>query len=177
MKQPEKKIYLCRGCPGSGKSFIANKLVGNGQIFSTDDYWYIKDGTYDFDIAKLNTAHKWNRRRVEKAVNVGISPIVIDNTNITLKDAKTYTTAFQNALFHGYKIKIVIPETEWAFDLDELFKRNSHNVPKETIEKMLNKWEDFTVKDIVGDTWIKEVEDRIDDIEEINGFWQVVPRK
>ena len=150
MTQPEKIIYLCRGLPGSGKSFIARKLVGNGQIFSTDDYWYIKNGTYDFDITKLGTAHKWNQRRVEKAVNVGISPIVIDNTNVTLKDAKTYKKAFENAITLGYKIKIVVPETEWVTNVDELFTRNSHNVPRETIEKMLNKWEDFTVGDIIS---------------------------
>ena len=170
MKYPEKKIFLCRGCPGSGKSFIARKLVGNGQIFSTDDYWYIKNGTYNFDITKLGVAHKWNQRRVEKAVAVNITSIVIDNTNVTLKDAKTYSLAFKKALINNYEIKIVVPETEWAFNLEELLKRNSHNVPRETIERMLNKWEDFTVQDIVGDSCFKEIEEK-------NGFWQVVPSK
>jgi hypothetical protein len=32
------------------------------------------------------------------------------------------------------------PETSWAFDIDELERRNVHGVPRATLECMLARW-------------------------------------
>lgn len=38
------------------------ELVGDGQILSTDDYFY-ENGIYSYDITRLTDAHEWNRKR------------------------------------------------------------------------------------------------------------------
>jgi len=149
----KKKFILMRGIPGAGKSFKAKQLVGNdGQIFSTDDYWYMKSlgVRYDFDIIKLGKAHKWNQRRVLAAVEANIPTIIIDNTNTTIREMRDYYLSIELAILMGYDILIEEPETSWAFDADELFKRNSHNVPKEIIDKMLKRYvKDVKIEDIL----------------------------
>ena len=148
-----KIIYVMRGGPGSGKSFLAAQLVDNGQIFSTDSYWHLnKEGTYQFNINKLRIAHEWNKRRIKKAVEVGISPIVIDNTNTTLRELRNFKNIIIEAKEKGYRIEIKEPMTSWRFDIEELMKRNTHNVPREALEAMLKRYQkDLTVDDILND--------------------------
>ena len=154
-ESPQKFLYVMRGCPGSGKSTVAKTLVigkRNGQepardgvILSTDDFW-MKDGVYTYDKARIGEAHRWNEKRAFEAFEAGISPVVIDNTNITAFSMKPYVEV---ALHFGYEVKIVEPTTPWAFDAEELTKRNTHGVPREVIDKMLIDWEkDLTVEDI-----------------------------
>ena len=60
------------------------------------------------------------------------------------------------------KIEIVEPNTPWKFNAKELAKRNSHDVPQEVIEKMIEKWDpNISVEDILKakiEEWIKENE-------------------
>lgn len=142
-----KKIcVILRGCPGSGKSYIAHRLSGydgiEGQIFSTDNYWLRPDGVYDFNARRLGEAHAWNFNNFKEFVKyegngLELNPIV-DNTNIVLKDFKPY---IDTALAAGYQVYLVEPATPWATDLDELVKKNTHGVPRESIKRMLDKWE------------------------------------
>lgn len=126
-----------RGISGSGKSTLAKKLGQGGVIFSTDDYF--EDGNkYNFDSTKLPEFHKANQDRAIKAMQQGITPIVIDNTHVESWEAKPYVEAGMN---YGYKIKFAKPETSWAFNAEELARRNSHGVPLQVIQSMLNKWE------------------------------------
>ena len=126
-----------RGISGSGKSTKARELGQNGIILSTDDFFKI-NGKYKYDQDRIGQAHLWNQARAKKAMEQGVSPIVIDNTNVIAKDAKPYA---EEALKYGYKIKIAEPDTPWKFDAEELTKRNNHGVPKEVIEEMLEKWQ------------------------------------
>lgn len=43
-------------------SHIYREMVGEGQILSTDDYFY-ENGIYSHDVTKLTDAHEWNRKR------------------------------------------------------------------------------------------------------------------
>lgn len=144
----EKILYIMRGIPGSGKSTAAKKLAPKEQIFSTDDYW---GPEYKFDMNRLGAAHTWNLDRATKAMADGVSPIVIDNTNITWKAVRPYAEhAFQN----GYTV--VFKESEmpqWQEitsrldardirdeDAEFLTKNSIHNVPQESVRRMMLGW-------------------------------------
>lgn len=68
----------------------------------------------------------------------GISPVIIDNTNIVASDCVDYVEVGKA---YGYKIIVVEPSADWAFDIEELMKRSTHNVPRETMVEMLEKYE------------------------------------
>lgn len=147
-KEEKKNLYILRGLAGSGKSTLAQELIKGtkGVIYSSDDYFY-KDGIYKWDGGKLKQAHDWNKKRALQAFQKGITPVVIDNTNSKCWEAKFYV---QQGLTYGYNIEIKEPDTPWRKNPSELAKRNKHNVPLETIVKMLERWEEpFTVDTIL----------------------------
>jgi predicted kinase len=133
-----KKLIILRGLPGSGKSDIAKKLVGNGVIHSTDNY-LIKNGVYEFDNENIAKYHYYNLMDSIRSMKKGVSPIIIDNTNITVSSCINYV---EQGKMYGYEIVIIEPDTPWAFDVEELVKRNSHDVPKDRIIDMLQKYEE-----------------------------------
>lgn len=133
-----KKLIILRGLPGSGKSDIAKKLVGNGIIHSTDSY-LTKNGRYEFDQENIAKYHHYNLMSSIRSMKKGISPIIIDNTNIVALHCLNYV---EQGKMYGYEIVIIEPEAPWAFDVEELVKRNSHDVPRDTIIDMLQKYEE-----------------------------------
>jgi predicted kinase len=144
-----KTLYIMRGLSGSGKSTLAKELVGEGLIFSTDDL-FIEKGEYKFNPGKLGVNHKQNQVNAIEAMKDGISPIVIDNTHTQSWEAKPYVKA---GVEHGYEIRFAEPETEWAFDADQLASKNTHGVPKVAIERMLARWEqEMTVESCLNAT-------------------------
>ena len=146
-----KEFILMRGCPGSGKSTKAKQLVGNGQICSTDDYWCMNDeNEYRFNIHKLGEAHKWNQRRSLEALKAGVPIVIIDNTNTTIKELRSYSEHIKLAAQLGYTVRIEEPETAWRFDLEELLKKGTHNVPRKTVQAMIDRYEkDVLLEDII----------------------------
>lgn len=146
-------FIIMRGLPGSGKSFLSEKLVKDGQIFSTDDYFYLNpEGTYQWDRKTLGKAHKWNQRRVIAAVEANLPVIIVDNTNITLKELRDYAPMARAAKEKGYFVHLREPETHWRGDVEECFNRNSHGLPLEAIERMKNRYQDdIEIKDILSE--------------------------
>lgn len=136
----KKHFYIMRGCPGSGKSTKAKKLAGeNGKVFSSDDFFMV-DGEYKFDASKLHQAHQWNQKRSLEAIEQGLPIVVVDNTNTTIKELKSYIPHILAAEEADYEVEIVEPETDWAFDIDKLVELTTHGVPKEAIQRMLNRY-------------------------------------
>lgn len=103
----------------------------------------------------LGKAHQNNLNMFKNAVDNGISPVVVDNCNVKFRDYKDYV---DYALKNGYKVEIVEPSSPWWKEYspylvdktnekqldkfaNELFKRNQHGVPLETIKNMIKKWE------------------------------------
>jgi len=144
--QSNKVLVVLRGLPGSGKSTLAQKLGQGGIVLSTDDY-FEQDGIYEFDPLKLPEAHKWNYIRALNAMKQGISPIVIDNNNVRAWEAKPYV---QEGLRYGYRIEVREADAPWKFDVEELARKNKHQVPADAIQKKLDQWEpDISVEDIM----------------------------
>jgi len=144
--QSEKVVYIMRGLPGSGKSSLAGKIGETGVVFSTDDFFTI-DGKYQYDPEMIGYAHTWNQGRAKKAMRDGVSPIVIDNTHVAGWEAKPYVEA---AIANGYKIEVREPQTPWKFDAEALAQKNSHGVPLDIIQQMINNWEpNLTAEEIL----------------------------
>ena len=156
--QNKKEFVIMRGCPGSGKSFLAKQLAGKGgQIFSTDDFFMDTDGNYNWDPNKLQQAHEWNYNRIKDSLSKGVSPVIMDNTNISQWELRKLKPLVEYAKINGYEARIEEPQTPWAFDPEELAKKNSHGVPQEAIEGKLKKWvKDPTIEDIQNNFGIPE---------------------
>jgi len=142
-----KKMYIMRGLPGSGKSTLAITLAGEAGIsLSTDDY-FMKNGKYVYDRNQIRKAHQWNQQRALVQIQKGVTPIVIDNTNMTSWEPKFYVT---HGLNHGYQIEIAEPQTEWAKDPVVCSEKNSHGVPLDALYAMSSKYSAYTLEDIMG---------------------------
>ncbi len=63
----EKKLYIVRGVPGSGKSTFAKSIAKSWQIFEADDY-FVKNGKYEFNFSHLRDAHDSCKRKVHKSM-------------------------------------------------------------------------------------------------------------
>jgi hypothetical protein len=44
-------------------------------------------------------------------------------------------------------VEILEPETEWKYDAQELFKKNTHGLPMDAIQSMLQRLEPYSVND------------------------------
>jgi len=153
-KQAQKKIlYIMRGVPGSGKSFLARQLSGkNGSILSTDDYFMDSQGNYKWNPNEMKIAHQWNSERVKKAIDQRVSPVILDNTNVSRWELRQLKPLVEYAEVQEYEVIIKEPKTPWAFDPEELAKRNTHGVSLEAIQSKLRKWHpNPTVEDIKND--------------------------
>lgn len=86
----EKILIIMRGVPGTGKSYLARQLRGNGVVLSTDDFFINYQGQYVFDRYRLPEAHEWNQKRADQKVRAGTNPVVIDNTNLEVWEMQPY---------------------------------------------------------------------------------------
>lgn len=174
------------------------KKYGGGDpydhIFSTDDYWIqdlikekrqklannepidhqfydeLERDTYrsNWNPDKLGSAHGWNFYRFKNAVDRWITPIVVDNTNVTAREIAHYAKYAKNA---GYKIIIQEPTSPWWQDHRHMLndkqkhgtelenfarflagyhqgmeqkynaKGNQHGVPLDVIRRMIRRWQ------------------------------------
>jgi predicted kinase len=150
----EKELIIMRGTSGSGKSFKAKQLAGEtGTICSADDFFMeLGNGEYAYNRNFIGEAHQQCQDKAIQAIQQGDNPVVIDNTNTQLWEMKKLKPIIQLAQSLGYSIRIEEPETEWwkNRDIDEMVNKNSHGVPREAIERMVNRWHpDITVDDIL----------------------------
>ncbi|XP_033870892.3 NEDD4-binding protein 2 isoform X1 [Acipenser ruthenus] len=157
-----KVLVLLRGAPGSGKSTLARNLLEQnptGVILSTDDY-FLCDGHYQYDRSALGEAHEWTQKRAKETFRKGLSPVIIDNTNIQGWEMKPYVAL---ALQYNYKVMFREPDTWWKYKPRELERHTKHGVPKEKIKRMLEQYQRYvTVQNIMGSTNPKATEQRKD---------------
>jgi predicted kinase len=142
--KPSQVIIIMRGIPSAGKSTKAKSLVGDGIIHSTDaviesmgDYRAFFTAMIESkDYSALHKAHDTNFKNAKKSMKSGISPIIIDNTNIKANEPKKFVV---EALTMGYDdINIQIVDIgDGGLDAEALSARNTHGVPLEKIEAMI----------------------------------------
>src|SRR6185437_17111449 len=87
-----KRIIIMRGCPGSGKSFLAHRIAGRtgAKLFSADTFLTNGCGEYVWTIELTHEAHAICEHLVEIAMRKGERTIVVDNTHLRPKAAKVY---------------------------------------------------------------------------------------
>lgn len=148
--------YIVRGLPGSGKSTKVRRMVeefaGRGEsvvVCSSDDFFVCPCcGHYGWSRDKLHYAHRWCQAKFSKALQDGVSHVFVDNTNVSVRECRPYV---ELALSRHYAVAFIEPETPWAFNVDELAKRNTHSVPREALGSMLARWvPDMTVEKALG---------------------------
>ena len=143
--RPSQELIIMRGIPGSGKSTKAKSLMGKGAIHSTDDVIsasgdykkFFADMVAANDFSRIGNMHKQNLQNAIQSMESGVTPVIIDNTNIRAFEPKAY---IQKALELGYddnNIKIVDIGTGGA-SAEELALRNTHGVPLEKIKSMID---------------------------------------
>lgn len=143
--RPDQLLVIMRGIPGSGKSTESKKIAGEtGIIHSTDDVieanhnyrLFFEQMISSGDFAPLSRAHSQNLKNAIKSMNSDISPIVIDNTNIKANEAKAYVVKALELGFSDVNISILDIGTGGQ-DAKTLAERNTHGVPFEKIESMI----------------------------------------
>jgi len=133
---PNKYLYLVRGIPGSGKSTFARTIWEHFAIHEADKF-FEKDGEYKFDSTKIKEAHQWCRDNVEQQMkdnqlNFQYYPeIVVANTFTQEWEMKPYMELAEK---YGYNVVSLVVENRHG-------NKNIHNVPDETIQKMVNRFE------------------------------------
>ena len=161
-----KTLFIMRGLPGSGKSSIAQSLVGgecqhvttrdvfrcllgkHGVVCTTDAYHYdewSEDGIYNFNPERLKEFHQLNQHAVRFFMKQNVPGIVVDNTNIKRWECERYTRL---AELFGYKVVVVeVPH----ISIDTCEQRNQHGVPREALERMEMSWEKFRLNGTDGE--------------------------
>jgi predicted kinase len=151
ISRPDQELIIMRGIPGSGKSTKAKELVGEGIIHSTDDVIsstgdynkFFSDMIASGNFSRLSDSHKKNLENAITSMESGVTPVIIDNTNIRPFEPKAYV---QKALELGYddnNIKIVDVGTGGVL-AEELAQRNTHGVPLDKIKSMIDSHKSFS---------------------------------
>jgi len=166
----QRVLYIMRGVPGSGKSTLARRLfkqhveksgvfgnidrippLSRTHIISSDDFaTAINEDSgqevYHFDFKRLKANHERNQTHCAVAMELGVTPLIIDNTNTTLWEMRPYV---ELALEHGYKIEFtdVLQKQSGSIDLDVVKKRCAQrnvpgkNIPDEVLERMWSRFQ------------------------------------
>jgi len=123
-------IYLCRGIPGSGKSFLAN-IIHNWQEYAwlEADMFFMDNGEYKFDKTKLKDAHQWCQKQFECWLESGRN-IIVSNTFVKKWEMQFYKDL---AAKYGAKVTEIIVRSD---DFESV-----HNVPEETVSRMKREFE------------------------------------
>eukprot|EP00408_Alexandrium_pacificum_P022751 CAMPEP_0171183258 /NCGR_PEP_ID=MMETSP0790-20130122/15187_1 /TAXON_ID=2925 /ORGANISM="Alexandrium catenella, Strain OF101" /LENGTH=1052 /DNA_ID=CAMNT_0011648231 /DNA_START=75 /DNA_END=3230 /DNA_ORIENTATION=+ len=142
-----RRLVIIRGPPGTGKSHWAMEQLrkedvmaaGLGQaeamgvqlahVCSTDDFFMQFSGKsvgemqYIFNACNVDASNLMNEARVRLAMEVGIEPLYVDNTNMKLFDMRPYVMLADRM---GYVVSVVSPgeiNAKWS-DVDFLQSRN-----------------------------------------------------
>ena len=127
------ELILVRGLPGSGKSTFAKSLGG---VHIETDMFFIQDGEYKFDGAKIKEAHEWCQNEVNTMMILNHTTgankrIVVSNTFTQEWEMQAY---YDLAKSYDYQITSIIVENRHGGE-------NIHGVPVEAMDRMEKRFE------------------------------------
>lgn len=123
-----KRLYLLRGLPGSGKTTLAQSIIG---LHVEADMFFLNEGVYQFDASKLGLAHEWCRNEVKFWMQSNVESIIVSNTFTQKWEMDGY---YRLAEDYGYTVFSLIVENRHG-------GTNEHDVPVETLDKMRERFE------------------------------------
>lgn len=126
------ELIIIRGIPGSGKTTMAKSYQGYSESYShyEADMFFMQNGIYNFDRAKIKNAHNWCQESVKSDLNAGKS-VIVSNTFVARWEVQPYVDM---ALALNVPYKIITATGNY---------QNVHGVPPEVIERMKKNWENF----------------------------------
>lgn len=135
-----KTLTILRGLSGSGKSRVAKEMAKktDAVVISTDDFWYDKDGNYNFDYSRIGEAHDDARKRAWELAEAGTPHIIIDNTNARWWEMFPY---LELAKEFKYEIEVCMVGGLSKEDIALYAARNIHNVPVDIIQRQAKNFE------------------------------------
>jgi predicted kinase len=154
-------VVVMRGVSGSGKStYIKNNYPG-AIVCSADDY-FVQNGSYQFDAAKLPQAHGACLRKfvdvlAVNANNVLHPTVVVDNTNCGVDEVAPYAAL---ASAYGYELRVVT----LLVDPSVAHSRNVHGVKLETVQNQYKRL--YAGTRAMPDRWISNHKIVVNDSEE-----------
>jgi tRNA uridine 5-carbamoylmethylation protein Kti12 len=138
-----KKLIILRGLSGSGKSTKARELLREAvdeglevTICSADNYFIGPDDIYRFDPFNIGKAHLKCKEEVGASMEFEDDLIILDNTNTQKWEYEPYLNL---ASIYDYEVEIQMIGN--LTDTEMYWKRNTHNVPRNVIERMAQRFE------------------------------------
>lgn len=132
-----KKLWLIRGLPGSGKTTLGETLAKplGAPLYSADQYFETvqEDGTieYKFEMSKIGAAHAECQNKTRRAMSEESPNIFVANTFTRKSEMKEY---YALAKEFGYRVFSVIVENRHD-------GKNIHNVPESTLKAMKDRFD------------------------------------
>ena len=150
-------VFVLRGLPGSGKSFIINQVLENIEyvkeasganrgswknlfkVCSADEYFNSKSGDFEFKGEEIASAHQYCRDQFINAIQNDTNFIFVDNTHSMKWEYEIYERI---GLLSGYKVIILEILCENESMQQKYLHRCKHNL-KPAIHKMIyDRWQD-----------------------------------
>lgn len=138
-------VIILRGIPGSGKSSLGRDIQavckdrGVKCVVCSADLFFETPRGYEFDVKKLDRAHKSSQETFRAATKDSRTRlIIVDNTNTQRWEYEPYETVAQR---QGCAIEILEMHCPDAITSMHMGMRNSHGVPVPKVVSMHLRWE------------------------------------
>ena len=144
------RLILVRGVPGSGKTtFARNNYPGvvcdagspdknAAYMISADDFRIDECGNYAHDDVPAGIPHLECQMRVRDAIAAGCPQVIVHNTFVKLWEINPYFKISQ-----ACKVPLEVIRMP-KISAEEAFSRNTHNVPMNVIQRMIDEMQDFS---------------------------------
>jgi len=136
-----RSLVLIRGLSGSGKTWLAESLVGDSDfrvMICADDFFISEDGEYEFDHTRIKEAHEWCISETKELISDEEIEMICVHNNFSRKwEAEPY---FNMAKECGIDVQVVTLYDSGMNDR-ALSERSPHNISEKAVQKQRHQWE------------------------------------